>query len=140
MSTLPNSTRKNRVRTEAPATISPPTTMTFRVGPFDYVVKVVATAPRMDGVPCDGIIEFDEERIQLYAKTRGKRRLNVLLHELAHAWRYHFPAPCDEESQCDFLANLAQSAMQDLLRQGGIEALEAMQPTEEPMAAIGGAA
>jgi len=109
--------------------------MKFNVGPFSCRVIIVEQPPIFDGKPCDGLIDFDSELIQITMRLSGKRRLNVLLHEISHAWQFHFPMPCEEEGQCDFFANAAQAAMQDLLAQGGIDALNAMQPAAEEVGA-----
>lgn len=108
--------------------------MKFSVGPFTYTLKIVDQRPVYDGSPCDGLIDIDNEKIIIFTGVRGRRRLNVLLHELRHAWLHHFPHDANEEADCDMAANFAQSAMQDLALQGGTKALDALVSEEEEIA------
>lgn len=105
--------------------------MRFNVGPFVYALEISDQRPCFEGHACDGIIDFSAEKIIIFTGVRGRRRLNVLLHELRHAWLHHFPHSAEEEANCDMAAMYAQAAMQDLAMQGGIEALDALVSSDE---------
>lgn len=113
--------------TTSPAAVR---SLRFHIGPFTYLAVVVAERPVDEvGNLCEGIIDFEDHRIELFAAVRGRRRLNLLLHELAHGWRRHFPHTSqDEEDQADMAALYAQQVIQDLDEQGGLAALDALEP------------
>ena len=114
--------------------------MQFRVGALSYDLIITDHRPiSPDGHECDGLADLDQQLISIFTGVRGQRRLNVLLHELRHAWRYHFGAgeAHGEETDCDLSAHYAQQAMADLENQGGLYALdglvsEAMQTPDVP--------
>lgn len=105
--------------------------MRFRVGPFEYALRIVADRPVLDGRGVDGLIDYEAETISIYHGVRGRRRLNVLLHELGHAWDYHFAPGTDAEASANHKAAYAQQALHDLDEQGGVAALEALLPVAE---------
>lgn len=99
--------------------------MQFRVGAHVYVLEVVAERPLdADGRPSEAVVDFYGQRILIHGKARGSLRLSLLLHELRHAWVYHFSgSDMGPEAEADLAAAYAQMANEDLAAQGGVEAL-----------------
>ena len=108
--------------------------MRFRVGPLVMMVRVVADMPRGAlGEAAAGVIDLDAGEVLLWAGSSGPLRLHVLLHELAHGWRYVLGVGDDaeraagwrSESMANVWAMYAQQAITDLEEQGGVAALTA---------------
>ncbi len=59
------------------------------------------------------------------------KREEVLIHELIEAYEFHFPKPSDPEKLRDWDANVYPMIRADLEKNGGLEALNAMEPTFE---------
>ena len=120
--------------------------MRFHVGPLVMTVRVVADMPRgASGEAAAGVIDLDAGEVRLWSGSSGPLRLHVLLHELAHGWRYVLgvsdeaeqAAGWRSESMANVWAMYAQQAITDLEEQGGVGALAAMTP-EGDAAGVGG--
>lgn len=109
-----------------------PRALWFRIGPWQYRVRVVA-GPILDdqGRELLGQTSEDDRQILISSRATQRQRVDVLFHELRHAWRFHFGYPADEEAQCDYFASIMASTYQDLEAQGGREALEQLEPEAE---------
>lgn len=103
----------------------------FLVGPWQYRVRVSRDLVDADGARLMGRCDFDTHTIWVHADVKRFSRLNVVLHELRHAWGYHFPRARTEEEECDLSATIITAAFQDLTRMGGPGALALLEP-EEP--------
>ena len=119
--------------------------MRFHVGPLVMTVRVEAEMPcKASGEPVWGLIDLDAGLIRLWAGMNGPMRLNTLLHELAHGWRYIIgmsdereqAAGWRRESLARVWAVYAQQAITDLDAQGGVAALAALTP-EGDAASVG---
>lgn len=103
--------------------------MQIRVGPFRADV-LISAAPIIaaDGQPLYGAFDADNYIIWISPQTPLKRRVNTLLHEVWHSWREHFPAPPNEEVECDYFAFISEAVWLDIEHQGGVEALMNLKP------------
>lgn len=110
---------------------SGPRALTFNIGPHTYHVEISADELRLeDGTRAVGLCESETRRIRISFRVPRGDRLQVLLHELYHAWVNHVPEPRDEEEAADLYATVCTSAMRDLDEQGGAAALEALEPAD----------
>jgi len=108
--------------------------MRFRVGPYVYRVRVTEE-PLVDqrtGETLLGEAVFHSKELLVSGAVQPTSRLEVLLHELKHAWLFHFPPPANEEQHCSFFAAVSEQAMLDLAEQGGVEALARLSPSGPP--------
>jgi hypothetical protein len=96
--------------------------MHMHVGPHVYQVVI---AQKITGGRI-GLADYLNRRLLVAACVPPAHRLDVILHELAHAFSYHFPSPTDEEAAANLTATIAASAMKDLARQGGVDVLMRM--------------
>lgn len=104
--------------------------MKFQVGPWTYTVKITRGALRCAGVDeeCAGLFVWRDREILISGKLPVTSRVDVLIHELRHAWREHFGAGLNIEDECNNVASFCVSVWRQLLEQGGEAALEAMAP------------
>jgi hypothetical protein len=79
-----------------------------------------------DGTSLLDLCELLGRKIWSSSRVPPGERLNVLLHELQHAWQNHVPEPRDEEEAPNRQTLVTASAMRDLEQQGATEGLEAM--------------
>jgi hypothetical protein len=103
----------------------------FQVGPRNYAVRIARGPIVLDGDACMGICDPANREILLAHDLAPHLRLEVLLHELAHAFIFAFGFPRDVEAFCDFHASVSQQTWRDLNRCGGLDALLALAPGEE---------
>ncbi len=101
--------------------------MRFRVS-SETVTAVVTDDPLVDehGEPADGLADWGNLRVLLGRGMPPHRRRRTLLHELCHCWRYTQEQPANIEAECDFVARVADTAWEDVERQGGTAAFQAM--------------
>lgn len=101
--------------------------MKFRVGPWVYKVKVRTPGdPPLvddDGTALDGRCEYGNHTIIISDAVLPDRRIEILAHELAHAWRWHFGIPGGIEGDCNQLASFAVDFMRQIQTQGGLRKL-----------------
>jgi hypothetical protein len=105
--------------------------MIFHIGPWAYRVRITEEPiTDSDGRELSGKAVREDQEILVAGEKRlpRKQRLNTVLHEVRHAWLFHFPKPRTEEEDCEFSAAVMAQAHQDLNEQGGAESLEAMNP------------
>lgn len=103
--------------------------MQFCIDAFAFeIVKVLRRPIGPDGQACDGRIDFDLGMIRLWSGMTGSRLLNTLLHELRHAWCWVRPIGDGEEPAIQDAANFAQAMTRQLDAQGGLAALERLEP------------
>jgi len=95
----------------------PDSPIIFNVGPWAYTVHFVPGLHHADSEPCVGRCDLDRQTIYISEDVPYQGRLNVVLHELRHAWSWHFPKPSNVEEECDFAATIIASAYTDLRRQ-----------------------
>jgi hypothetical protein len=98
------------------------------VGPYRWTVVVEKdlTDELVRGEPLSGLCEPARRRILLDADLPLRRRWDVLLHELAHAWDAELGKPIDDEARANRVAAVAAQAELDLTRSGGRRALDAL--------------
>lgn len=104
--------------------------MRFNVGPFAY--EVVVTDDHLeaeDGTSLLGLCQFVGRKILISSQVPRSERLEVLLHELGHAWHQHVPKPRTEEEHANLWATAMASAWRDLVSQGGEVAVQALEPS-----------
>lgn len=103
--------------------------MKFRVGPWIYRVVVMAEEfCDEQGRVLDGRCVWRDRQILLAASLSQQLRLEVLMHELRHAWIYHFGNPTETEAHCDNVATFTVDVMRQFCRQGGEAALASLAP------------
>lgn len=106
--------------------------MKFRVGPWIYRVRVMDVPIVENGVELLGQAVMQYREIRVSPVVAADHRFNVVLHELKHAWLFHFPQPRTDEEQCNLSAAIMASMYEDLNNQGGVVALENMTPDLPP--------
>lgn len=96
----------------------------FTIGSHIYKVAV-ADQPLTDwrGRKAMGLCHGNRRLIEIAPDCPHGERLSVLLHELRHAWCYHFPKPEGEEDDCDHYAGMTCAVINQLMNQGGPAAL-----------------
>lgn len=109
--------------------------MKFHVGPFVYQL-LVQHAPILNdhGESCLGLARYLERQILIAAKAPAERRIEILAHELRHAWGFHVPPPANEEQESQLLAMISHAMAVDLQAQGGLDALLAHPAVDLPPA------
>lgn len=105
--------------------------MRFRIGPHRYLVAIVPGL-RHDGEPVAGLIRERQRRILINADEPVSHRLDVLIHELRHAWQFHIGIPADPEGEANNAASFFVAVLRQLQRQGGEAALRAMEGEATP--------
>lgn len=114
--------------------------MRFRVGSWN--VPVVLTPQRpidRRRRACDGLIDFEEASIRLWAGLRGRRLTQVLWHELWHLKRHHLGVTEDMELDCKLASAFIEDIQEQLQRQGGaahLDTLARQLAGDEPPAAL----
>ncbi len=98
--------------------------MLFNVAGWVYELKI-SEGPLHDeaGQPIAGICSESKRQIVISGDAPPRQRLDVLLHELRHAWQYHVGRPSDDEGDANTAATFTASFMRQFLRQGGEPAL-----------------
>ena len=98
--------------------------MNFHVGPVVYRLVVSDRAIfDEEGNELEGLAHEARRLLILSRSVEPERREEVALHELAHAFAFHFPPPHNEEERCQFFATAAKQFRLDLEGQGGAESL-----------------
>lgn len=95
----------------------------------------VAIAPRpiiRDGQPCKAKLDATARRILISDQLPRPERRRALVHELRHAWTAAHGRPADDEGDADDVAAMFEAVTQQLDRQGGTAALEALDPDAPP--------
>jgi hypothetical protein len=106
--------------------------MVFNVGPYVYRLAILDRVQDEHGNDLLGLAVYLTREIRISAQVPPTHRLDVCLHELWHAWEFHFPPAADEESRCNLNAAVTASILMDFQRQGGIEALAMLAPDQPP--------
>jgi hypothetical protein len=103
--------------------------MQFRLGPAVYRVQIT-DGPIIDGDGTDLLGECDwaKREVRLSGAMPAMRRLEVLAHELRHAWVNHCGRARSSEEDANNVASFFLAVYRDLLRQGGEPALQRMSP------------
>lgn len=106
-------------------------------GAAAYKVGVAAEALEHEGKPVLGVWDETAREIRVSPHVPPKGRLDVVLHELAHAWLAHAPPPVqlrqeDVEPLCDWLATFAAATYRGLAINGGAAALLRLRAGESP--------
>jgi len=98
--------------------------MRFRVGPWVYRVRIT-DEPIYDenGKEQAGYYVWRDREILISGAIPVRRRLDILCHELRHAWIEHFGQSRDIEGDCNLSSSFTASVMRQLLSQGGEAAL-----------------
>jgi len=102
--------------------------MKFLIGPWLYTVRVTSGPIYHDGAECAGLFVWRDREILISSTVPVGSRLDVLIHELRHAWREHFGAGENVEGECNNVASFCVSVWRQLTEQGGEPAVEAMHP------------
>jgi|GEM_PF-4348575 len=89
----------------------------FNVGPWEYSLKIARKLVNDKNEPLMGRCDLHTMIVYVAADIPPQGRLNVVLHELRHAWRFHFPAPRTDEEEADFSATITAAAYRDIRRQ-----------------------
>lgn len=85
----------------------------FNVGPWAYSVRVVDRLKDEHGTPIMGRADLDSLSLLIDSSIKPEARMAVILHELRHAWGYHFPTASDPEQEADFSATMMAAFMRD---------------------------
>lgn len=103
--------------------------MHFDVGPYPYRVDITdGQLHDPEGRPADALIHGDRGLIQIAGTVAPGQRTRKLLHELAHAYCWHFPPPIPGgEEWCDWFSTVTDAIIGQLMRQGGPAALMALE-------------
>lgn len=107
--------------------------MFFNVGPYRYRLAI-SDRPIYDaeGNQLEGLAVEQRRLLIVSYRVEPDRREEVALHELGHAWLFHFPTPRTDEERCQFFAATARQFRMDLEEQGGAEAMLQMAPERVP--------
>lgn len=101
--------------------------MTFPIGPNVYRVVISQGKLRYeDGEEVCGLFCWVDHAVYLCGVMDPARRLEVLFHELRHAWRHHFGKVFTDEDDANNAASFVLMCHRELLRQGGERALMRM--------------
>ena len=111
-------------------TDTPPTSMQFRVDPFDFTVTIPAHPLKHHGERVEGLVDEQGRSIHICRSVPPEQRLHVLAHELRHLWQWFYGTPHDAEGDANAVATFTCSLIHQLNRQGGEAALIAMQPVQ----------
>lgn len=117
-----------RLAEPPPPAAAPAGGLTFRIGPAAFAVRLTHTRPTLEGRSVYATVCYEDESITLFAGLPPRMRWNVLLHELAHAWRWSRPVGLDEEATVQDYANFAQEMRDQLDGQGGLDTLAELEP------------
>lgn len=95
-------------------------TMRFRVGPWVYRI-VISDGQLLDeqGAAREGLCVWSDRTIWISGALALEQRVEVLFHELAHAWEHHFGTPADAEGMANQSSSFATDVWNQLQRQGG---------------------
>ena len=117
--------------------------MQIAVGFAVYPIRLTTHRPLDDaGRRCAAIAAFDTGEILIWAglaEQTPQRLALVLYHEIEEIFEHHFPPPRPTRRRCrerrrDWEAQVHLTASAQIDAQGGIEALQAMQPVDHPLA------
>lgn len=110
-------------------------------GAWRYTVRLAETPVEFDGQRVQGVCDSSAKLILISPHIPPEARLEVLLHELGHAWHFSAGATLDlqrergdyarQERACDLLAAFTVSSWRFIEACGGEAALMALQPGEE---------
>ncbi len=106
--------------------------MTFTVPPIRYPVIITCDKPVTDdGRSVVALIDSYRAKIQIWSGLDGQGRENALRHELWHAWEWQYlTEDMNSEQRCQIFANASQHFDQEYTRQGGLDTLSTLIPTE----------
>lgn len=109
--------------------------MRFKIGSWRY--RCAIAMERIfgeDGRELAGRCDWKHGLIEISPNIPLAKRLDVLLHELRHAWQFHLGRPITDEDDANNASSFTAWAMTELERQGGVAALMRMTPagTLEP--------
>jgi hypothetical protein len=105
--------------------------MKFNVGPWVYRVRIATEKlSDVDGHPAAALCLWDERAVLISDKIPAKTRVDVLAHELRHAWQNHLgrPGAGDDEGDANNASSFSVDFMRQLARQGGEAALMRLTP------------
>ena len=89
--------------------------MQFSVGPYIFRVLVVFDLRHpTTGDQIDGLLDTNRREIYVNAGINPDRRIDVILHELQHAWEATIGEPPNEEWRCDIFAMICRQLFTDL--------------------------
>jgi hypothetical protein len=106
--------------------------MVFRIGPWRYRIKIhnPEDGPLTDdtGAVVAGLHSWRTRTIWIDGQLPIDQRLDVLVHELGHAWDAHLGVPEDQEGALNRKASFTVDVQRQLEEQGGLWALGKLQP------------
>jgi hypothetical protein len=101
--------------------------MLFHVASREYRLRIMPGLMRdTEGHEIAGCVDWSTREIHISGNIPPACRMEVLGHELRHAWLHAMPRPRTEEEDCAFSAAVQEAMYSDLQAQGGREALESM--------------
>lgn len=107
--------------------------MQFHVGPVAYRLVISDRAVfDAEGNELEGAAIESRRLLIVSRRVEPARREDVALHELAHAYEFHFPPPRTPEDRAQIFSIAAKQFAIDLAAQGGSEAIVQMLPTRVP--------
>ena len=119
--------RQNRGTPDVPAN-----TMYFWIGVEVYTAYVTKDPIFCRGVECLGLAVYRTREILLAPSLPPECRLATLLHEVRHAWQFHFPGTSSTaEDEATTSSSIIMSIMVDFDQQGGESAVIALQPRDK---------
>jgi hypothetical protein len=105
------------------------TRMIFSIGPYKYRVSITPGPFYDDGQVISGGTLQESREILISREVPKNDRARVLFRELVRAWEFSTNANIwYEDTARELAAIMAQSAIPELLQQGGLEALMNMRP------------
>jgi len=102
----------------------------FQIGAKRYMVRIMEDTLKYDGEEVMGLCDEGAREIKLSPKVAIDERIDVLLHEVAHAHVFGTGFPANVESLCDLMASVGRCVIKGLVIAGGIEALKQLRPGE----------
>jgi len=97
--------------------------MRFKVGPWEYRLRIKRGLVDADGVACDGLCDWADRSIWIDSSVQLRRRLFLLVHELRHAWQHDMGRPVDDEADANQVATFTIDVWRQIERNGGEAAL-----------------
>ena len=107
----------------------PEDSMQFRIGPHIYTAFISKFKIIHENEEVLGILATDGRVIAICSAVHRKSRLEVLLHEIRHAWDFEFARKLyDIEKECDLYAAMTAQFIIDFAEQGGEKTLNGLRP------------
>jgi len=104
--------------------------MRFKVGPWNYSVRIAEGVITHEGTPAHVVAIENEQLILLSGDCPRRQRLPRLASALMDVWVNHTGEPRTRAGWCDLAGTMSVALIRDLGIAGGIEALVSLEPGE----------